>query len=361
MSKLKCLYTSSNFTEKNLDNFIQSLSFFSKDSFLIFTNNKQILKYNFIPDNIDDNYTITQSSNFIENNYIYDYDFIPNNNNSNNLCICSNNNPIRILDNNLNIIKSYTLENKQKEKYLSSNFIKFEQYGLNLYTGKNFLSKIDLIKEKIIYIENNKKYTLLSSFDFNIKYSCYLLGSYSNNILLCDYKTDKIVNIFKQESPVNQIKILNSKNYMVVVGYRNNDYISIFDIRKMNENIYKLNRNGNKTKKFNFVFDDKERFLYSGENNGNIIKYSGFEIFDLENNNNFNSVFNKEYFYFGNGNCCVSSVDIDNENGLLLVSSGERNEKIFEDINDEDKDEINIENKEIEKFNNESIFKLLKL
>ena len=40
---------------------------------------------------------------------------------------------------------------------------------------------------------------------------------------MCDYKTDKIIKKFKQNKPVNQIKLLDNKNYNIIVGYRNSD------------------------------------------------------------------------------------------------------------------------------------------
>ena len=68
------------------------------------------------------------------------------------------------------------------------------------------------------------------------------MGSYSNNLFLCDYKTDKNIHNYKQEKSVNQIKIINSKEYKILVGYRNVDYIYLFDIRKMESYINKMDR-----------------------------------------------------------------------------------------------------------------------
>ena len=239
--KYKCIFKSQNL-KKNIE-FIQSSKFISKNSFLIF-NNKKIIKYNYSYNSdlqiLD---SIEEGQSFIENDFMYDYDIISNQYESNkNIFICSKNNPIRILNDNLSIIKSFSLQNKQKESFLSSTFIQYEPYGLNIFTGKNFLSKIDIIKQKEIYIIYKKNYNYLSCFDFNIKYSCYFLGSYSNNLFICDYKTDKNIHNYKQEKSVNQIKIINSKEYKILVGYRNVDYIYLFDIRKMESYINKMDR-----------------------------------------------------------------------------------------------------------------------
>ena len=90
---------------------------------------------------------------------------------------------------------------------------------------------------------------------------------------MSDYKTDKIIDIFQQEKPVNQIKLLNSKMYQMLIGYRNSDYICLFDIRKMNKYVNKLERNALTTKKINFILDIDENEIYCGNLDGNIIKY----------------------------------------------------------------------------------------
>ena len=348
--KYKCIFKSQNL-KKNIE-FIQSSKFISKNSFLIF-NNKKIIKYNYSYNSdlqiLD---SIEEGQSFIENDFIYDYDIISNQYESNkNICICSKNNPIRILNDNLSIIKSFSLQNKQKESFLSSTFIQYEPYGLNIFTGKNFLSKIDIIKQKEIYIIYKKNYNYLSCFDFNIKYSCYFLGSYSNNLLICDYKTDKIIHSYKQEKPVNQIKILKSKEYKILVGYRNADYIYLFDIRKMDNYINRMDRRALTTKKINFIFDDKERNLYSGTDNGKLIRYFDFDKIENKEINNENNIkfdcnsFNKEEIDIGL-NKCISNIDLNNDLNLMIVTSGEyKYDEIFNSLISKNDSDNDIDNK----------------
>ena len=348
--KYKCLFTSKKLKLQEKE-YIQSSKFINNNSFVIFYN-KKIIKYNYYYNS--DLYifdSIKKENEFTENDYIYDYDLISNQNNSNaQICICSKGNPIRILNDELSLVKSFTLENKQKESYLSSIFIKYEPFGLDIYTGKNHLSKIDLIKQKEMFTIYDKNFNYLSCFDFDIKYSCYFLGSYSNNLLMCDYKTDKIVCNYKQEKPVNQIKLLTTKEYSIIVGYRNSDYICLFDIRKMDKYINKFTRNAITTKKINFLLDDKENNLYSGTDNGKILiynfdKFENKEININENNynNNFNLI-NKEEIDIGI-NDTISSIDLNNELNLLVVTNGKYNYIVKSLINNNDDSEDDLENK----------------
>lgn len=363
--KYKCLYTNKNPLQKD-NKYIQSSKFISNNSFLIFKD-KKIIKYNYSynlqMNNID---SIDIENEFIEKDYIYDYDIIFNQYESNtNICICAKDNPIRILNDKLLLIKSFSIENKQKESYLSSIFIKYEPFGLNIYTGKNHLTKIDLIKQKEINTIYNKNYNHLSCFDFNIKYSCYFIGSYSNKLFLCDYKTDKIINIYKQEKSVNQIKVLNTKEYKIIVGYRNSDYICLFDIRKMDKYIQKLNRNAMTTKKINFILDKDEKNLYSGTKNGTIIRYCNLgenDMGDKTLNENIdssynNEIINNEEIDIGINNC-ISSIDLNNDYNLMLVTNGERNfDDIFYSLKNNDSDY----NSDIENEYKESQFHLYKI
>jgi len=345
--KFKCVCSSKNILQQN-NKYIQSSKFISNGSFIIF-NDKNIIKYNFDYDLSSDFFKLDLNQSqkeFIENNYIYDYDLISDKYGINsNICLCSKDNPIRILNNELSLVKSFSLENKQKDAFLSSTFIKYEQFGLNIYTGKNFLCKIDLIKEKEMFINYNKLYNNLSCFGFNIKYSCYFLGSFSNEILMCDYKTDKIIEEFKQNKPVNQIKLLDNKNYNIIVGYRNSDYICIFDIRKMNNYLYKLERDSLTTKKINFVLDNKENNLFSGTVNGKLIKYNISDEFEHKENNNIDypKKFNKEEFDIGIYDF-ISSIDLNNDLNLMLITNGERNDNYnevdyyFKNYNDSEDD-----------------------
>ena len=330
--KFKCVCSSKNIFPEN-NKYIHSSKFISNNSFIIF-NDKNVIKYNY-----DYDYDLSSDffklnlnhsqKEFIENNYIYDYDLISDNYGINsNICLCSKDNPIRILDNDLSLVKSFSLENKEKDAFLSSTFIKYEQFGLNIYTGKNFLCKLDLVKQKEMLINYNKNYNNLSCFDFNIKYSCYFLGSYSKNLLMCDYRTDKIIEEFKQNKSINQIKLLDNKNYNIIVGFRNSDYICIFDIRKMNNYLYKLERDALTTQKINFVLDNKDSILYTGTVNGKLIKYNfSDEFFQKENNNNIDypEKFNKEEYDIGISDC-ISSIDLNNDLNLILVTNGKRND-----------------------------------
>ena len=349
-NKYKCAFSSTNSNYNN--KYIQSSKFISNDCFLIF-NDKSIIKYDFDYNKEKNSIeTINKQNEYFENNFIYDFDIITDNNfNLPYICICSKDNPIRILNNDLSLVKSYSLESKLFEKYLSSTFIKYEAYGMNLFTGKNFLSKIDLIKEKEIFTKFNTNYHYLSSFDFNNKYSCYFLGSYNGNLLLCDYKTDKIIEIFKQENPINEIKILNTKEYQMLVGYRNSDYISLFDIRNMKLCINKFERNALTTKKINFVVDKDENFIYSGDLYGNIIRYSFNNDIDASKENNQN-IFLKEIINIDINNC-ITSIDLDNLNNLLIVTYGKNN--LFEN------DCIKDNKEEKSKIENEGKFEIFKI
>ena len=353
IEKYKCLYKSENFINKN-NKYIHSSKFIPNNSFLIFKD-KNILKYNYCYNSILNSFDSIQFENeFIEKNYIYDYDIIYDENEENlNICICSKDNPIRILNRNLSLIKSFSLENKQKDMFLSSIFIKYEPFGLNLFTGKNYLCKIDLIKQRELFTIYNKNYNYLSCFDYNIKNSCYFLGSYSNKILMCDYKTDKIIEIFNQEKPVNQIKILNSQNYNIIVGYRNCDYISLFDIRKMNNYLSRLKRNAMTTKKINFILDNKEKNLYSGSVDGKLIRYSIFDkIRDKELNFEENNI-NKINYDIINDEIdigiinCISSIDLNNDLNLMLITNGEKNNDYISYIRQDDDSDIISESQNI--------------
>ena len=218
---------------------------------------------------------------------------------------------------------------------------------MNIFTGKNFLSKIDLISEKEIFIKLDKNYNYLSCFDYNNRYSCYFLGSYNRNILICDYKTDKIIEIYKKEKPINEIKLLNTRPYQILVGYRNSNYFCLFDIRKMNQYINKLQRNVLSTKKINFVLDKEEKNIYSGDLYGNIIKYT----FNKEINDklaNFSS--QKENIGI---NKCITSIDLQEKNNLLIITY-EKNKLM--DIEKED-----LENLEAAKIKNECSFDMYKI
>ena len=366
--KYKCLFFILNELNKDKDNvndnqYIHSSKFISNNSFII-TKDKTIHKYyysyNSTSNSID---SINIQNEFKEKDFIYDYDIINNNDQNESdtnicSCICSKDNPIRILDDKLSLIKSFSIENKQKDAYLSSIFIKYESFGLNIYTGKNHLSKIDLIKQKEAHTIYNKNYNYLSCFDFNIKYSCYFLGSYSNKLIMCDYKTDKIINIYKQNNSVNQLQLLNTKEYKLFVGYRNADYIQLYDIRKMNKYLCKLERNALTTKKINFILDNTENNLYSGTVDGKILKISEFDKAD-ENNNV--GIINKEEIDIGINNC-ISSIDINNDYKLLIITNGDKNyyDEKFYSIND-NLDIDSDDNSEIIKNNNESQFHIYKI
>ena len=322
------------------------------NSFLII-NEKSIIKYNYDYNNQKNEIeSLNLSSEFKEQDYVYDYDIIHNNSEKPFICLCSKDNPIRILNYDLSIVKSFSLGNKIKEQFLSSTFIKYEKYGINIYTGKKFLSKIDLIKQKEIFTKFNKNYNYLSCFDFNLNYSCYFLGSYSNNLLMCDYKTDKIIEIFQQEKSVNEIKLLNSRIYQMLIGYRNSDYISLFDIRKMNKCVNKLERNALTTKKINFVLDKDEHDIYCGNLDGHIIKYSFNN--GINNNDSYENNFIKEQIDYGINNN-ITSIDLENNYKLLMITFGKK----YNTIIDSSENSIDSENNnDKEKEGNFRIYKI---
>ena len=316
-------------------------------------NDKSIIKYNYdYSDLKNEIISVNLSNEFREQDYIYDYDIIYNNAEKPFICLCSKDNPIRILNNDLSIVKSFSLENKIKEKFLSSTFIKYEEFGINIFTGKNFLSKIDLIKQKEIFTKYNKNYNYLSCFDFNPKYSCYFIGSYSNNLLICDYKTDKIIDIFQQDKPVNEIKLLKSRMYQILIGYRNSDYICLFDIRKMNGYVNKLERNALTTKKINFILDKDENEIYCGSLEGNIIKYTFNN--DINNNDSYENNFKKEEINYGINNY-ITSIDLENKYKLLIITYGKKHNTI---INSSENCSDNEDNVDKKKEGNFGIYKI---
>ena len=138
---------------------------------------------------------------------------------------------------------------------------------------------------------------------------------------MSDYKTDKIIDIFQQEKPVNQIKLLNSKMYQMLIGYRNSDYICLFDIRKMNKYVNKLERNALTTKKINFILDKDENEIYCGNLDGNIIKYSLNN--GINNNESYENNFIKEEINYGINNY-ITSIDLENKYKLLLITYGKK-------------------------------------
>ena len=141
---------------------------------------------------------------------------------------------------NLNLKKSFFFEDRTKEKIYDPIFVKVEPYSLNLFTGGNFLSKIDLITNKILHPKHNKNYNLLNCFDYYFEHSFYLLGSYNKNLLFCDFKTDQIENKIKLNYSINQIQLINKNQ--ILIGYRNSNKISLFDIRNLNQEITNFER-----------------------------------------------------------------------------------------------------------------------
>ena len=291
--------------EKN--NFAKKVKFIDKLSF-IFIDDKCNLQINHL------NNTLT--NNFKENNFINDFDILLEKNYKALIFECSHLNPIRLFDTNLNLKKSFFIGDITKEKIYDPIFVKVEPYSLNVFTGGNFFSKIDLITNKIIYPKQNKNYNLLNCFDYYLENSFYLLGSYNKNLLFCDFKTDQIENKIKLNFPINQIQLINKNQFLI--GYRNNSQISLFDIRNLNKEIINFERIYFTQQKINFSIDLNNNILYSGDMNGKITLYN---LSNYKKNNELNFMDN------------ISSIDILDD--YLLFSTGKRNFEIELNNNEE--------------------------
>ena len=291
--------------EKN--NFAKKVKFIDKLSF-IFIDDKCNLQINHL------NNTLT--NNFKENNFINDFDILLEKNYEALIFECSHDNPIRLFDTNLNLKKSFFIGDITKEKIYDPIFVKVEPYSLNVFTGGNFFSKIDLITNKIIYPKQNKNYNLLNCFDYYLDNSFYLLGSYNKNLLFCDFKTDQIENKIKLNFPINQIQLINKNQFLI--GYRNNSQISLFDIRNLNKEIINFERIYFTQQKINFSIDLNNNILYSGDMNGKITLYN---LSNYKKNNELNFMDN------------ISSIDILDD--YLLFSTGKRNFEIELNNNEE--------------------------
>lgn len=291
--------------EKN--NFAKKVKFIDKLSF-IFIDDKCNLQINHL------NNTLT--NNFKENNFINDFDILLEKNYEALIFECSHDNPIRLFDTNLNLKKSFFIGDITKEKIYDPIFVKVEPYSLNVFTGGNFFSKIDLITNKIIYPKQNKNYNLLNCFDYYLENSFYLLGSYNKNLLFCDFKTDQIENKIKLNFPINQIQLINKNQFLI--GYRNNSKISLFDIRNLNKEIINFERIYFTQQKINFSIDLNNNILYSGDMNGKITLYN---LSNYKKNNELNFMDN------------ISSIDILDD--YLLFSTGKRNFEIELNNNEE--------------------------
>ena len=291
--------------EKN--NFAKKVKFIDKLSF-IFIDDKCNLQINHL------NNTLT--NNFKENNFINDFDILLEKNYEALIFECSHDNPIRLFDTNLNLKKSFFIGDITKEKIYDPIFVKVEPYSLNVFTGGNFFSKIDLITNKIIYPKQNKNYNLLNCFDYYLENSFYLLGSYNKNLLFCDFKTDQIENKIKLNFPINQIQLINKNQFLI--GYKNNSKISLFDIRNLNKEIINFERIYFTQQKINFSIDLNNNILYSGDMNGKITLYN---LSNYKKNNELNFMDN------------ISSIDILDD--YLLFSTGKRNFEIELNNNEE--------------------------
>lgn len=336
--KLKLITNQKNEKYTKGDNFIKFCKFLAGTSLLLITNENDVDVY----ENIYSQEKLLPNFTYKESNFIYDFDTLLNDNYPPLIFISSKDNPIRILDNQCRIKGTFLLK-KQSEEILTPNFISLEPFGLNLFCGKNFLKKIDLVTEKIVDI-NQKKFKgyLLSSFDFHFKNSFYLLGSYTKDIFFCDYRSNKIENEKKEAHAVNQIKFLNKDPNYYFVGYRNSDSISLYDIRMNDVIVSNFFRNCLSTQKINFTLDKQENFLFTGGIDGGLLVYDINELkavcyFDVNFDNN-------------DGKEGISCVDVLEDK--LLVSLGKRK---FE--------EFDVENEEVAKVtdNNNSSFQLWKI
>ena len=330
------IYKSENFINNNSEHFIKVGKFCEKNNLIIITNDNCIYKYNYI-----NNKYIYSENKFKESNYIYDIEIFNEFNYPNLIFICSKENPIRIFNSQLKIENSILLQSYDKEIIFTPNFVKLDKFGLFLFSGKNFLNKIDLITFKSIFINYNEySRNLFSSFDFDCKYNFYVLGDYDKkNLYFFDYKTDKIINKFKQEFSINQIKILEKKDNLILVGYRNNRYINLYDIRNLNKEIKQFEKNNLTSQKINFILNENEEYLFTGGFDGKIIKYNinTFEkIFEIQNND------------------CVSSLDY--LNNMFLITFGKRN-YIYSNLKYNNKNYVDDFINDINFSDNENLYK----
>lgn len=345
-SKPECLYsfTYKPYTEN--ENFIKFSSFLSKDLVLLITNKNNVDVFSNFHDS---NYIPSPKYSFVESNYIYDFSILKDNYHSPLIFICSKDNPIRVLNDKLVTEETYLIKN-ETEVVINPNFVSIDSYGLNLFCGKNFLVKIDLISGTKEYIKksNKFKFNLLSSFDYNYKNGYYLLGSFNKDLLFCDYKTNKVISVKQELHSINQIKCFTKNEYQFIVGYRNSDCINIYDIRNLNQVYSQFYRNClNSSQKINFALNEDETLLYTGGIDGYIISYN------LE-----------KYEYANYFNVCTNEIDnidiqniqgissLDIKDNILLVTTGKRKFPKYDD-------EGNI--KEVETKANESNFQFWKI
>ena len=129
----------------------------------------------------------------------------------------------------------------------------------------------------------------------------------------------------------------------------------------MNKYICKLERNAMTTKKMNFILDNKEENLYSGTIQGKLLNYSKFDKIginnEMNNQNKFDKI-NKEEIDIGINNC-ISSIDLNNDLNLLIITSGEKNyDDVFYSLNNNSDSDDNCNNKKEYK---ESLFHIYKI
>jgi hypothetical protein len=307
------------------DNYIKHSAFLNKNvnsDFIVINNNNSINFY------IEEDNDYIMKYSFKESNYVYDYKvFNLDLYHPSKVFVSSKSNPIRMLDNYAKTERTFLLRNNNEEIY-NPIFVGIDMYGVNLYSGNNFLSKIDLINGNISYISkpNNNKWNLLSCFDFNYQHSFYLIGSYSKNLYFMDYYNNKIIYEQKHSNAINQcVFVENNPNYYVI-NYRNSLYMSMFDVRAYDKevaNFFKYTAGSNQ--KITFTIDNN--ILYTGTSNGYIISYDLVQLaydkhFSINNEYNNNSHINS-----GENYNPINSVDVSNVSNnkkILLASTGGR-------------------------------------
>lgn len=107
-----------------------------------------------------------------------------------------------------------------------------------------------------------KDKTLVSCFDFNHNLDFYLLGTYSKNIYLVDYRTDKtFASIQRHTGGINNLIILQNNNEFLSGGRKDNEVL-LWDVRNLDEPVYSFYRNNPSSQKINFTIDDNDKYLF---------------------------------------------------------------------------------------------------
>ena len=141
--------------------------------------------------------------------------------------------------------------------------------NLDLFGGlyKSFV-KIDLISEKIQKFDLKHKKTQekswISCFSHNYKNDFYLLGTYSKKIFLMDKANDTSFDTIEyHQGGINNLVSL-SDGTCFLSGGRKDDYIYLWDLRKIEKPVNTFYRKNQSHQRIKFCLDKSEKNLISG-------------------------------------------------------------------------------------------------